>query len=290
MKMQILINGTIQGLLIALVALGFTLVYNSTGILHIAQGAVYAIAPFILLSLINAGSGIIASFSITLVATVILSLFFEMFNHWPLYKKGTSMQGHFISSLGIYIAVIQVIAIIWGNETKVLREELDIVYNFLDITVTRSQVLGGVISLTIIACFFVWLRRSEGGIKFMALSDNPIQLSLMGYDISRLRLLAFGMSGLFTMLAALLTAMDIGFDPYGGLKMVLLAIVATIIGGKGSFVGPVIGGVLLGIVRSQVVWHASARWEDAVSFLILVLFLFFRPQGIMGEKGRIEAQ
>lgn len=124
----------------------------------------------------------------------------------------------------------------------------------------------------------------------MALSDNPVQFSLMGYDISRLRLLAFGMSGLFTVMASVLTAMDIGFDPYGGLKVVLLAIVATIIGGKGSFVGPVIGGVLPGLVRSQVVWHASARWEDAVSFLILVIFLFFRPQGIMGEKGRIEAQ
>lgn len=115
----------------------------------------------------------------------------------------------------------------------------------------------------------------------------------MGYDVGKLRLLAFGLSGLFTVLASLLTAMDIGFNPHGGLKIVLLAIVATIIGGKDSFVGPVIGGVLLSIVqffRSQVVWNASAKWEDAVSFLILVLFLFFRPQGLMGEKRRIEAQ
>lgn len=288
--MQILINGIIQGLLIAMVAMGFSLVYNSTGILHMAQGAVYAIAPFILLSLINAGSGIAVAVIITVTASIILSLVFEKFNHWPLYKKGTSIQGHFISSLGIYIVAIQIIAITWGNDTKVLRNEIDIVYNFFDVTITRSQVLGGIISFMAIVCFFFWLKRSEGGIKFMALSDNPVQLSLMGYDISRMRLLVFGMSGIFTVMASLLMAMDIGFDPYGGFKMVLLAIVATIIGGKGSFVGPVIGGVLLGIIRSQIVWQTSAKWEDAVSFLILVLFLFFRPQGLMGEKGRIEAQ
>jgi branched-chain amino acid transport system permease protein len=255
-----------------------------------AQGAVYAIAPFILLSLINNGSNIATAVIIAVAASIILSILFERFNHWPLYKKGTSTQGHFISSLGIYIIVIQAIAILWGNDTKVLRNEIDIVYNFFDIAITRSQALGGVISVVSIACFFLWLKRSEGGIKFMALSDNPVQLSLMGYDISGMRLLAFGMSGIFTGIASLLMAMDIGFDPYGGFKIVLLAIVATIIGGKGSFVGPVIGGILLGIIRSQVVWHTSAKWEDAVSFLILVLFLFFRPQGIMGEKGRIETQ
>lgn len=288
--MQIFINGMIQGLLIAMVAMGFSLVYNSTGVLHIAQSAVYTIAPFILLSSINAGLSIPASIIMAIAVSILLSVLIEKFNHWPLYKKGTSMQGHFISSLGIYIAVIQVIAILWGNDTKVLRKEIDIVYNFLAMTLTRSQVLGAVVSLFVIGCFFLWLRRSEGGIKFMALSDNPIQLSLMGYDISKMRLLAFAMSGVFTAMASVLIAMDIGFDPYGGFKIVLLAVVATIIGGKGSFVGPVIGGIFLGLVRSQVVWHTSARWEDAVTFIILVLFLFFRPQGIMGEKGRLEAQ
>ena len=123
----------------------------------------------------------------------------------------------------------------------------------------------------------------------IALSYNPIQLSLLGHDIAKLRLLAFGLSGIFTTAAATLTALDVGFDPQGGLSAVLIAIVATIIGGKGSFAGPVICGILLGIARSQVVWYTSARWEDALTFLLLVLFLLFRPQGILGSKARIEA-
>ena len=157
-----------------------------------------------------------------------------------------------------------------------------------DIIITRSQALGGIIALFSIMAFFLWLKKTDSGLKFMALSDNPTQLSLMGYDISRLRLLAFGLSGILTAAAAMLTAMDIGFDPHGGLSAILLAIVATIVGGKGSFIGPVIGGMLLGIMRSQVVWHASARWQDAITFLVLVLFLFLMPQGIMDKKGGLK--
>lgn len=286
--MQILINGLIQGLLIALTATGFAVVYNSTGILHIAQGAVFALAPFVLLSFIQSGLGVYIAITLTFSISIILSMLFEFVNHGPLHRRGASDAIHLISSLGIFIAVIQVIAVIWGNETKVLRDGIDVTYTMSDMIITRSQALGGLIALFSIVAFFLWLKKTDSGLKFMALSDNPTQLSLMGYDISRLRLLAFGISGILTAAAAMLTAMDIGFDPHGGLSAVLLAIVATIIGGKGSFLGPAIGGILLGIIRSQVVWYTSARWQDSITFLILVLFLFFRPYGFMGKKGRLE--
>lgn len=270
-------------------ALGFAIVYNSTGILHIAQGAIYALSPFLILSFIKAGISIPLAIILSLTVATILSMLLEALNHWPLQKREASMQIHLITSLGIYIALIQVIAIIWGSEMKVLKEGIDTTYAFWDIILAKSQVLGGVISLAMMLLFFYWLKRTDSGLKFIALSDNPIQLSLMGYDIAKLRLMAFGLSGILTAAASLLSAMDIGFDPYGGLSAVLLAIVATIIGGRGSFAGPVIGGIFLGVIRSQAVWYASARWQDAITFLILVLFLFLRPQGIMGEKGRPEA-
>ena len=286
--MQILLNGIIQGLLIALVAMGFSIVYNSTGIFYVAQGAVYALSPFLLLACLNAGLNAVASILLTLLAAIILSIAFEKTNHWPLQKRESSMEIHLISSLGFYIAIIQIIAIIWGNETRVLREGIDVAYTISEVILTRSQILGGLISALIIAIFFIWLKWTDSGLKLKALSDNPIQLSLLGYDTGKLRLLAFGLSGFLTATAAMLTAQDLGFDPHGGLSVVLLAIVATIIGGKGSFIGPAIGGIFLGIVRAQVVWHTSARWQDAITFLFLVLFLFFRPQGILGEKGRLE--
>jgi len=286
--MQILLNGTIQGLLISLLAIGFSIVYNSTGIIYVAQGAVYAISPFLLLSFLKFGMGIPFAVFFTFVITIFLSMSFEKINHWPLYKKEASPLIQLISSLGIYIIIVQIIALIWGNETKVLRAGVDTTCNFLGVILTKSQIIGGMTGLLFIILFLIWLKKSDTGLMLVALSDNPVQLSLLGHNIVKLRLLTFGISGLFTTTAASLTAFDVGFDPQGGLNAVLIAIVATIIGGKGSFVGPAMCGVLLGIVRSQVVWYTSARWEDALTFLFLVLFLFFRPQGILGSKGRIE--
>ena len=288
--MQIIFNGLIQGLLTALIALGFSLVYNTTGIFHIAQGAVYAIAPFILLSFIQAGMGWPLALITSLVAAIIISIVIELINHSPLDKKGASKEIHLISSLGAYIILTQIIAIIWGNETKVLREGIDITYTFGDVILVQSQVIGGTLSIFLLFGFFYWLKRTNLGLQFQAMSDNPIQLALLGYDTGRLRLLVFALSGLFTASAAMLTALDVGFDPHGGLTAVLIGMVATIIGGRGSFVGPVIGGVILGIIRAQITWHTSARWEEAATFLLLALFLFFRPQGILGKRGRIEAQ
>lgn len=103
--MQILINGTIQGLLISLLAIGFSIVYNSTGIIYVAQGAIYAISPFLLLSFLKFGMGIPFAVFFTFAITVFLSMSFEKINHWPLYKKEASPLIQLISSLGIYIII-----------------------------------------------------------------------------------------------------------------------------------------------------------------------------------------
>ncbi len=288
--MQILLNGLIQGLLLGLVGMGFALVYNATGIFHIAQGVIFAGAPFILFACIQSGLGWPIGIAFSLVVAVILSCLYEIGNHWPLQKKEASKEIHLIASLGAYIALVQIIAIVWGNETRVLRSGVDATFSFAGVILTRSQVLGGAVALVILSVFLLWLRRTDVGLRLRAMADNPTQLALMGYNIRMLRLAVFGLSGLLTAIAALLLALDIGFDPHSGLQMVLLGMVATIIGGRGSFVGPVIGAILLGIVRSQVVWYTSARWEEVATFFLLVLFLFLRPQGLFGRAGRLEAQ
>ena len=286
--MQIIINSLIQGLLLSLISLGFSIVYNSTGIMFIAQGAMYALTPFLLLFFLNSGLGIIFSLTGAILAMVMLSMMIELLNHQPLYKKEASTQIHLISSLGIYIAIVQIIIMIWGNESKVLTEEIIEPYTFSNIILTTPQIVSAIASLVIIIIFFLWASRSYLGLKLRALQDNPIQLSLMGHNIKNLRLLAFALCGFFTATGSILSAYDIGFDPQTGLSIVLFAIVATVIGGKGSLFGTLIGSIVLGILRSQVVWYTNSNWQDAITFLILVIFLFFRPQGIMGKKGRIE--
>ncbi len=288
--MQIFVNGIITGLTIALLALAFSVVYLPTRVFHVALGGIYAAVPFIAWALLQWGWPWYIVITVATLTGVGLSFACEFINHAPLERKRASEGVHLVSSLGIYIIIVQAIALIWGNKIKVLRMGLDAVMAFGNIIITGAQILAAVVSVFMLALFYCWLRFSNLGLQFRAVADNPKELALRGYNIRRLRLVAFGMSGILCSGSALLVSYDIGFDPHGGLIALLLAIVAVIIGGRESFLGPVLGGILLGLVRSEVIWFLSARWQEGVTFLLLALFLLIRPNGLLGRKGRLEAE
>jgi len=286
--MQIIANGLIQGLLFALMGMAFSLVYSTTRTFHIALGAIYALAPYILLACIQAGVGWVIGVVAALCISALVGLICEEVLHWPFVRKGAPPEVHIIGSLGMFLVLIQIIALIWGNDTQVLRAGVDEVYTAAGIRLTRAQLVGGGGAIIVMAGFFLWLRRSDLGLQFRAMADNPVLLSLLGRNVRNLRRMVFMVSAGMAGVVALATAYDVGFDPHGGLQAVLVGIVATIMGGRGSLFGAALAGLLLGILRSQVIWHFSARWEEAATFLILALILFFRPQGLFGRALRLE--
>lgn len=287
--MQILANGFIQGLLIAVLALGFMSVYLPTRVFFVGLAGVYILSPFLAWQIRSAGGPWWLALALSALVAVIFALACEWFNHRRLERRGASPGTHLISSLGIFIVVVQVVAMIWGNETKVLRAGVDAVFRIGGVTLTRSQVLGGMLSAICVLGYYLWLRFSDLGLRFRALADNPVQLALYGYNTDRLRLIAFGISGLLAGVAGILMAYDVGFNPQTGLHAVLLAIVAVIVGGRHSFLAPMLGGVVLGVLRAEVAWYLSARWQEAATFLLVVGVLFLRPQGLLGSRSRLEA-
>lgn len=287
--MQVLVNGLILGLTIGLLSLAFTVAYLPTRVFHVALGGVYACTPFIAWSLLSRGYPWRVAIVVSVLVAVGLSTACEALNHGPLERKGASSGIHLVSSLGIYIIFVQLIAITWGNEPKVLRTGLDSITDISGLILTRSQILAGTISAMLLLGFFLWLRLSNLGLQFRALADNPTEMSLRGYSVGRLRLLSFGLSGLLAGACALLYTLDVGFDPHVGLPALLLAIVGMIIGGRQSFVGSIIGGILLGMVRSEVVRYLSSTWLEAITFILLAGFLLLKPNGLMGQKHRLEA-
>lgn len=286
---QILLNGTINGLVLTLLALAFMVVYMPCRVFYIALAGVYVLVPYVTLACMKHGCPISLAIIAGIVAGIMASVLFELINHGPLERKQASAGAHLISSLGLLLVLIQIIALIWGNDTQMLRAGMDSVYRFSSLTITRAQLLGGVISVILLSIFYCWLRFSNLGLRFRAMADNPVQLALFGYNTCNIRLLAFAMSGFLAACSSLAVANDVGFSLHDGLTTLLYAIVAVIIGGNRSFLAPVLGGIMLGILRALVVWYLSARWQDAVAFLLLALFLFFRPQGILGRKTRLEA-
>ena len=288
--MQILANGLVSGLTIAVLAVAFSVVYLPTRVFYIALGGIYAAAPFVAWAGVQAGWPWLVATLAAVAVAVTLSLACERFNHALLERKEAPLGAHLISSLGLYIIFVQAITLIWGSGTKTLSLGIDKTITLSGVVLTYAQLLAVGISVLTLICFYAWLLFSNLGIQFRALADNSDELALRGYNIRRLRLLAFGVSGLLGAESALLTAYDVGFDPQVGLSTLLLAVVAVIIGGRQSFVGPAVGGILLGVVRSEVVWFLSARWQEAVTFGLLALFLYVRPNGLFGRKTRLEAK
>jgi branched-chain amino acid transport system permease protein len=286
--MQILINGLLQGILIGGVGLAFSLVYRTTGVFFVALGGVFALAPYVVLASVSAGLPVPVAVVIAICAAIVVSVVAEEAIHWPFERKRSPVEVHLIGSLGYYLVLVQVIALIWGNETRVLSAGGGSTWQLSDITLAKAQLLGPMMTLFVAIVLFIWLARAGRGLELRALADNPVLVSLMGRNIRVMRRWVFGLSGAMAAIAAIATAWDVGFDPHIGLKTVLLGMVAMIIGGAGSFAGPLIGGVLLGVLRAEVVWFGSARWEEAITFVLLGMFLFFRPQGLFARRSRLE--
>lgn len=287
--MQIVFIGILTGLTIALLGLAFTVVHLSTRVFHIALAGVYTFVPFVAWWALGHGWPWYLATALGILVGVALSLSCEYLNHAPLERAGASSGSHLISSLGIYIVLVQLVSLLWGDEPRMLRSEAPSATHLWLFSFTRSQLLILIVGAVMLAAFYAWLRLSSMGLRFRAMADNPVEVALRGHSIKRLRLLAFGISGLLASGGSLLVAYDLGFDPHGGLVAVLLGVVAAVIGGRGSFLGPVIGGLLLGLIRTEVVSLGSARWQEAVTFLVLGLFLYVRPNGLLGRDVTLES-
>ena len=276
-----------MGSIYALVALGFALIYNTTRIFHIAYAVLYMFSPYMFLSLYNyIGCPFYVAFIVSILLTVLLSLAIEQFVYQPLNRINSSLNIVMISSIGVMIVVINAIALFYGNETKIINNNISQTVSLNAIILTDIQLWQFGVSLAIISLFFLFLKYTKFGIRTRAIRDNDTLSRVFTINVKKIRLILFALSAFFVAVAGNLVAYDVGMDPYVGMPILLTAIVALIIGGVGNFAAPVLGGFIIGMMQSITVLISSARWQDAVIFTLLIIFLMFRPQGILGEKQR----
>lgn len=289
MLLQLLANGLVNGCMFALMALGFALIYNTTKVFHIAHGAVYtaaAYACFVLHVQLNWPLAIAVAGSVA--AATALGVVIELALYAPLTRRNASTLVALLSSLGLYVALVNLIALLFGNETKVLRPGVEKTYGFLGVILTRIQLAEVATAAVILPLLVLLLRGALWGKIIRAVRDNPTLAEVLGVNLAAVRIAVFALGSALAGLAASLAALDVGMDPQVGMPALLIAAVALIVGGVGTFEGPVIGGFLLGLLQSLVVWQISARWTDAITFAILIIFLLFRPEGLAGRRRRLE--
>lgn len=284
---QFVINGLITGVLYSLLAIGFALVYNTTKIFHVAAAAIYVAAAYTFWFFSNRlGLPLWTGGLIAVVVTMAVSLLTECTVYRPLKKKNSSLNVVMIASIGIVTVLVNLIAMVFSNETKVISNEIMKVYNLGDIIITTPQMVQLIVGMVVIVAFMVFISRTDWGIRLRAISCDEELYGTMGYDPMKTRNFVFLLSGVFIALASCLTVFDVGLDPHMGMNVLINAMVAMIIGGVGRFGTCVAGGLILGILQSLVVFQFASNWQNAITFLVLLIFLFLRPQGIAGYKQR----
>lgn len=287
--MQFIANGLCKGGVYALVALGFGLIYTTSGVFHIAHGAVYAVAAYALYSfLVLLKVPFWGAVMLALLVAPICGILIELVVYRPLAQRRAPPAVSLISSLGVYIIVVNLVAMILGNETRILRSGAETTVSFGNVILTRVQIAQILVSALFVVVYWIFLRKSPLGRVCRAVADDPVLASALGVKVQATRVVVFAVGSFLAAIGGVLIALDVGIDPNIGFPMVLVAAVACIIGGLHRFIAPALGGVLLGLIQSMVVWRTSTKWESAVTFALLICFLLFRPQGLLGMRQRLE--
>ena len=286
---QILVNGIIAGLAYGLFALGFGLAYNTTRIFNFAHGAIYTLAAYCFYTCyVLFGWPVLLAAVLSLGIAAVAGILVDEIVYRPLIERNAPMLIPLLSSLGLYTVIVNLIAAIHGSENKTLSPGLQPVYTFGPIILTRIQIIIVVVFSILFTTLLLVLKRTNLGKIIRAMRDDPELLSAMGVSQSFVRMIAFGIGSAFSAFAAILLALDVGIDPNIGMAALLSGAVAVIIGGVGIFEGAALGALTLGILQSLITWQFSSRWTEAIAFVTLIVFLVFRPEGIVGTRRRVD--
>ena len=282
MFIQFFINGIISGAMIAIMAIGFWFIYRATNLFHIAHGAVYTASVYIFFTLyITLSIPIPLSILLTLFVSAIIGLLMYLVVYRPLEINNASAGIKFISSLAIYILLVNSIALIYSNETKILSTGPTEILNFGSVIVTKIQIYQFLAFLSLLIFSYLFMHRTKSGRAIRAIGDNPALFRAIGLNDKRVKGMVFIVGSAIAAIASILSGLDVGIDPHIGMFILLNAVVAVIIGGMKKLEGVVLGAFLIGVMQNLVIWKFSARWESAVTFFILVIILLYKSGGLI---------
>ena len=278
---QQLINGLTLGSTYALIALGLTLVFGVLLVPNFAHGELYMLGAFTTYAVTAAGVNFWLAVCIATLIVIAVGILIDMVVFRPL--EHSSSLSLMIAALAVSIILQQIATIIWGAEPRttpnpipgsVRTEWFSISYYQLFIIAVMALGWLGVKAV---------LNHSRLGLAIRAVAQNRDAAQLMGIELIYVRIATFAISALLGGITGALLGANFPVYPTMGITPVLKAFVVLVIGGIGNLWGAIFGGLLLGIVEVMVAGYISSQFQDVGTFLVLVLVLLLRPQGLFGR-------
>jgi branched-chain amino acid transport system permease protein len=299
---QTIIIGLSNGLIYALVALGYTLVYGIIELINFAHGDVFMLGSMLALSLFL-GLGlthetplflaialILAVLAITMVATATLNVAIERFAYRPL--RNAPKLAPLISAIGMSF-VLQNIGLVWkgpavqGFENVIPNVNVLTTVLGLDtgISITYKQLFVALVTIPLLVTLTWFVKNTRQGKAMRATAQDPNTAGLMGINVNRTIALTFILAGALAGAAGVVQILFNNATVYTlGFRFGLNAFTSAVLGGIGNLTGAVLGGIVLGLINAFSDRYLSAQWTNALVFAVLIGILVFRPTGLLGQQ------
>ena len=282
---QLTINGIVAGGIFALMGVGFSLIYSTSRIFHIAHGGIFIVSAYAFFALTKlAHLPVVISAPLGIVAAVLIGALVEMLGYRPLRRRGASLATFMIASFALLIILQNLMTLVFGTQPKMIREAPLPSWGLAGARITYLHLVILVACALIFSALQLFFARTKAGKIIRAMTDNPELAATVGIDTQRLYLLIMALGSGLAGVAAVFVGLDIGVTLEYGFYVVLIAAVATIIGGVGHFLGTALAALLLGLIQNWSVMILSPQWQEAVAFGVFIIFLVFLPRGLFGAK------
>ena len=195
----------------------------------------------------------------------------------PLRKAGRSSLAEFVASMGIYLIVVNTIAICFSNELRLVnRDAPRKVLSLMGGTLTEFQAYS-VLTIAIVAIgVVVWIYRSRPGMLIQAIAENPLHAQALGIPVDRLRHISMTMVGAMSGFVGAMSFWDVGVTPEAGMRPFLLGAVAAVLGGRAGVIGAIFGACLLSFANEFSIGILPGTWSDSIAFGILLFALLLQ--------------
>ncbi len=284
---SLLLAGISVGAVYALIALGLNLTFWTTKTMNFGQGSLMMLCAMLTVFLSSQGLAVALAVLGSLVVVAALGMFIEHWTVRPALKSSGGSMGWVVSTLGFGIFLQGLAAKYFGSQAVAFPDVVFTAQDFVTVFgqyVSLQYLVVLAVAVALILALELFVRKTVWGQAVHAVSLDPELALVQGIPVRRLVLLSFMLSSVLAGVAGVLIAQIGGtVDPAFGFDLVLLGFVAAVLGGMGSSLGALAGGLLVGILSKLVGGYVSTAAEHGIAFALLMLAFALRPQGLFGK-------
>lgn len=283
---QSILNGFMAGSIYILLALGLTLIMGIMGIVQLAHGEIYMMGAYVtyafctVLGLPFMLSLVISALIMGTIGIIIEKIFYRPFRH------ETDFLPVLIVATAVMLILQNTAIISFGASDKVVSSPFRGVINFAGVSLSRERLIAIIITFILVTALFFLLQKTKVGQAMIAISQNFRGAALQGISINRISSVGMYIGCALAAVAGALMGAIFNLSPTMGNFALMKGIAAMVLGGMGSLIGTVVGGLIIGLTEGIVSSFLGVQIANLTVFMLIILILLFRPQGIMGQPSR----